>query len=1822
MKRIPNVKDVLRVIFTAIILSGISGNLPAQKSELKIPEITLEKLDGEAIKLGGPEGRSRLLVFVKSYCDQCMQLLPRIKEIGDYFPANDLEIVIVAAGETRERAAVLGELVPREWIYADPSGIASTRYRVRRVPQAYFISQMGRFRPVQALDVETIWGMLAGDEPAGAKVDPAFLKNFAAEKDYQNRMRRLIIDLDDSVGSLNKRQSQSERVRIRRDQLQKFANRADAHIIHNYGRIKNRIVVEIDENRLDQLKQMPGFRTMKEDIPVHALLEDTVYQIHANYAWSNAITGEGILVAVVDTGIDYNHPDLRNKVVMQYDATTGGDDAMDDNGHGTHVAGIIASQGIPYRGVSYDVALMGVKVLDYGGAGYASDVILGIEWAVANGADVINLSLGEGLYANTCDATEMAQVVNAAVDAGVVVICASGNDGNPSQIVSPACASKAIAVGSVDKMDGVASYSDGGLELDLVAPGGDAFGGSNFPEIVAPFSTMVAEDPYLCLYLVQDQCYDDYFTVDNNRYIRAVGTSMAAPHVAGAAALLLEANPDLTPAQVKEALESSADDLGQAGWDPIYGWGRINLEKALDNLPAGQAELTVRLTEPNSATPVTVNDLFQMKAEIECRGGDGCGDVIAVAEYENPTTGVFETIGPLTTLSTGDANPVNLGSLSGITSDVVAPLLFDAQTAYDPSESLYLKTLNPDVAQMGSLQLPQYKTGDLEPDDALGAIGEDVEKLYAFDLPDGVISKFSVRMEHYMVIQFDGAYNGWYVYTSDMNGTEQYLLGDCIVPEGGGGLEQPPDCWWVSEDPAVLASLNAGGMNYILIRSHDVGSDDWLTFNDIEVIVDYEPDPTRDEIKRYVAVFDLSGVDPNYAISAARLDLNIETGSGGAVGEVYLVNNGLELSDSAEALHDPGSAYYSSLNNPIKTFTAGTSGPFKLNLKTAIEEALTTGQMRVAFQWREEGDNALFNLYGSNSEFAPRLVISQLVPQEQATSLAVIGLQEVSPASGGQTQPPIYDTAVTRRVTTDQYSKQDYPSSVAVGAPFIMEYNTGDLEPENAMGAIGEDVEKVYDFELPAGTLSEIRVRMKHYLVLHTSSIESGWYVYVSDTAGSERYLIDDCIPIEGGGGEAPPPDCWFILNDPAGLALFNPGETNYIKLLSHDVGPDDWLTFDAIELIAIYEVDSEQDDVNRYYVQFDLSGIPADAQIDSARLNLFVTDPGMGAEGEVHIVNHQYSPETGAYTIFNAEDASYTSLMNPYKTFAVDSTGLYPISVKPALEDALENATGTIAFLVTEKQENALFLLDGSAGGNPPSLDVYLKSGVTGASAQWGVLAGEEGRYPIRVRATGTTGVTGESDVITVNVVNPWIPYINSIECRHSGQWQDCANLGYGDVVEAIRVEAGDLQEIPQVTVSLKNLDMDCPVEMPDCGVKLQGEGIHDNGQFVLNGPATLDGSGQWQITARAEDSNGNVKEKKLLWTIPWGRLESTLVDPNSLFNISKGTSRILRTIVHCLDGDCPDIQTRAILNDAITLSYDDGSEEDYGTIGATEGYLAVKFTPTVYPAYLNAVRIYVYDETAYPFYLHVWDDNGGGGDPGTQMMSPLFVQPVVSSALTVGWYEVDLTGKDLVINNGSFYVGFSHISNSQLNAVGFDTNGPRYTRSWGYLDYFGGIWFNLNDYCSFSPEYCGNLMIRAILGNSNGYSGILPESAGEAPYYTRDSAVGSRIDLNAGDTAAIDIDLHAVGYGSIPDRLTVLHNTAYSLGKSAAVAVQLLSPVSDYDAANLDAYGAINLDDIQYLGQQWLGEGSSLNCDINLDQKVDILDLTELIEWWLAAD
>lgn len=272
--------------------------------------------------------------------------------------------------------------------------------------------------------------------------------------------------------------------------------------------------------------------------------------LQAESAWSRA-NGAGQTIAIIDTGVDASHPDLNDRLVDGYSAT-GRDELDDRNGHGTHVAGIAAaSLGERYGvvGVAPTAALMSVQVANEFGAAYTSAVAEGIIWAVDHDADVINLSLG---------GTQESLVVNGAIDHAVandvVVVVAAGNwyeRGNP--ISWPAAHPDVIAVGGLLHAQRRDATSSTGDWLDLTAPGRNIL--SSLPPHVA--------------------------TVDGG-WGWSNGTSMAAPAVAGAAALVWSAAPDLTAAEVQGALLYGARDIGDPGRDDEFGFGRLDVNAALD----------------------------------------------------------------------------------------------------------------------------------------------------------------------------------------------------------------------------------------------------------------------------------------------------------------------------------------------------------------------------------------------------------------------------------------------------------------------------------------------------------------------------------------------------------------------------------------------------------------------------------------------------------------------------------------------------------------------------------------------------------------------------------------------------------------------------------------------------------------------------------------------------------------------------------------------------------------------------------------------------------------------------------------------------------------------------------------------------------------------------------------------------------------------------------------------------------------------------------------------------------------------------------------
>ncbi|MEU4096348.1 S8 family serine peptidase [Streptomyces sp. NPDC026673] len=271
---------------------------------------------------------------------------------------------------------------------------------------------------------------------------------------------------------------------------------------------------------------------------IHADLADSTAQIGAPQVWQGGDTGQGVDVAVLDSGVDAGHPDLADRIATSRSFVP--DETTDDYaGHGTHVASIIAGTGAASdgkeKGVAPGARLRIGKVLDRYGSGQISYALAGMEWAaVDQHAKIINMSLGTGMVSDGTD--PMSQAVDRlSAQTGALFVIAAGNEGAPGSIGAPGAAASALTVGAVDAGDSLASFSSKGPRID----------GALKPEITAPGVDILAANSRL-----GGNGQDAYRTMS--------GTSMATPHVAGAAALLAAAHPELTGGQLKDLLASSS----------------------------------------------------------------------------------------------------------------------------------------------------------------------------------------------------------------------------------------------------------------------------------------------------------------------------------------------------------------------------------------------------------------------------------------------------------------------------------------------------------------------------------------------------------------------------------------------------------------------------------------------------------------------------------------------------------------------------------------------------------------------------------------------------------------------------------------------------------------------------------------------------------------------------------------------------------------------------------------------------------------------------------------------------------------------------------------------------------------------------------------------------------------------------------------------------------------------------------------------------------------------------------------------------------------
>jgi subtilisin len=389
-------------------------------------------------------------------------------------------------------------------------------------------------------------------------------------------------------------------------------------IKHSYHLVPA-IAASIPQVAIDGLMRNPNVTIVEPDIKVYAVdteLDNSwgVKRIGAGTAHDAGNKGSGIKVAVIDSGVDTSHPDLTVNYVGGYDFVNDDDDPMDDYGHGTHVAGTIGAEdnGAGVVGVAPEVDLYALKVLSSRGSGYYSDVVAALQWAVDNDIEVTNNSYGS----SAGPGSTVKAAFDSAEAAGIINVCAAGNSGNSAgtgdKVIYPARYESCIAVAATNQADSRVSFSSTGPDVELAAPG------------LSVYSTLLG-----------------------GGYGNMSGTSMASPHVAGAAALLIADG----VSDVRNALQSTAEDLGDPGWDPLYGYGLVTVAPPSGPGDPQNEPPTVNITNPANGSE------FDSGASISFQGNasdNEDGNITASLVWTSNHDGQIGTGGSFSTSSLSD----------------------------------------------------------------------------------------------------------------------------------------------------------------------------------------------------------------------------------------------------------------------------------------------------------------------------------------------------------------------------------------------------------------------------------------------------------------------------------------------------------------------------------------------------------------------------------------------------------------------------------------------------------------------------------------------------------------------------------------------------------------------------------------------------------------------------------------------------------------------------------------------------------------------------------------------------------------------------------------------------------------------------------------------------------------------------------------------------------------------------------------------------------------------------------------------------------------
>ena len=393
-------------------------------------------------------------------------------------------------------------------------------------------------------------------------------------------------------------------------------------------KIINGLAANLPAKAIQNLKNNPSVISIDPDVEFHAIELDADNRIGASQVWTlgtNQATGNGVRVAILDTGIDTDNVEFGSGRIIGCHSEMGlAEPTCEDlHGHGTHVAGIIGASGVDSaaKGVAYDVSYLIDKVLAKNGSGSLDGIIAGIDWAIANNAQVISMSLGTSAYSDqsapNCDTwyPTMTSAVNNAITHGVTVVVAAGNS-DISGVGLPACISNTIAVAAVNDNDSLASFSSiGGAVKDhgISAPG-----------------------------------VNIYSSLPGNTYASWSGTSMATPVVTGSIALLLEDHPSMTPASIKNALFSTACTGSTAPSCPTgavpnisYGYGRVDVLRALNSIISSPTPTAPGVPLNLSATPVSTSQINLSWSVPTSNGGSAITDYVVEFRQSGGVFAVF-----------------------------------------------------------------------------------------------------------------------------------------------------------------------------------------------------------------------------------------------------------------------------------------------------------------------------------------------------------------------------------------------------------------------------------------------------------------------------------------------------------------------------------------------------------------------------------------------------------------------------------------------------------------------------------------------------------------------------------------------------------------------------------------------------------------------------------------------------------------------------------------------------------------------------------------------------------------------------------------------------------------------------------------------------------------------------------------------------------------------------------------------------------------------------------------------------------------------------